>query len=78
MIDMKTIATSLVLSGIMAVSGVIYTSGTNQLVLEQNTTAIKELTSVVTEIRIQNAARDQKYVTHEQLKSELKEIRRGS
>lgn len=78
MIDVKNIVTSLVLSGIMAVSGVVYKSSTTDLMLQQNTDAIKELTQVVTEMRIQNAGRDEKFVTREELKRELKEIRHGS
>lgn len=78
MIDLNNLVTSLILSGVMAGASVLYNANSNIKVTQENTEAVKELTKQVTEIRIQNAARDEKFITREELKSELKEIRRGS
>lgn len=78
MIDLTSLATSLVLSAVLAVGGVVLNSASTETVLKQNTDAIKELTQVVTDMRIQNAGRDEKYVTRQELKEELKELRHGS
>lgn len=78
MIDLNSLVTSLVLSGVMAISSVLYNANTNKYVTEENTKAVRELTQQVMTIRIENAARDEKYITRSELKQELKEIKHGS
>lgn len=74
----KQVVVSLVVAALVSIGGLLYTADTQRVLLQQNIEAVKQLSDAVTELRIQVAEDRGKYVTRDQLRDELKEIRRGS
>lgn len=74
----KQVIVSLVVAAMVSIGGLLYTADTQRVLLQQNIEAVKQLSNAVTELRIQVAEDRGKYVTRDQLREELKEIRRGS
>lgn len=75
---LKQITIPIIVSAVLALGGQ-YISATKQSVLwEQNITATSDLAKAVTDLRLQMAVFGEKYVTREELKRELKEVRNGS
>lgn len=77
--SVKTIAVSLVLSAIMVAGSAVIQGEKQQVVLQQNVEAVKELTSAVIQLKIDSAVNRERFITWDQLRAELqKERRNGS
>lgn len=77
--SVKTIAVSLFLSAIMVAGSAVIQGEKQQVVLQQNVEAVKELTSAVIQLKIDSAVNRERFITWEQLRAELqKERRNGS
>ena len=77
--SVKTIAVSLVLSAIMVAGSAVIQAEKQEVVLQQNVEATKELTAAVIQLKIDSAVTRERFVTWEQLRAELqKERRNGS
>lgn len=75
---LKSVGIPLVITAVMSVGNLLYNAETQRVLLSENIGATKELSKAVTELRIEVAADRNKYVTREEFRVELKEIRRGS
>lgn len=77
--SVKTIAVSLVLSAIMVAGSAVIQGEKQEVVLQQNVEATKELTAAVIQLKIDGAVNRERFITWEQLRAELqKERRNGS
>lgn len=74
----KQVVVSLVVSALVAIGGLLYTADSQRVLLQQNIKAVEQLSNAVIDLRIQVAEDRGKYVTRDQLREELREIRRGS
>ncbi len=75
----KIVITSLVLSAILVVSSSVITSEKQGTLLEQNMKVTQELSTAVTDLRIQMAVSKEKFVTREELRAEIqRSFRNGS
>lgn len=74
----KQLVIPLVVAAVTSLGGLFYTADTQRVLLEQNIEVTRKLSEVVTELRIEVAKDRGKFVTREEFKDELKEIRRGS
>ena len=70
----KQVAIPLITSLIIAVSTVLYNAGTQKVLLEQNIVATAELSKVVTDLRLQMAVGQEKYVSRQELEQRLAAI----
>lgn len=75
---MKQVAIPLVVSSVLALGGQYVASSKQAILLEQNIKATSELSKAVTDLRLQMAIFGEKYVTREELKRELKEVKNGA
>ena len=67
----KQVTIPLLVSIVMCVGNLVYTSGIQQTVLEQNTKVTAQLSKAVTDLRLQMAIFGEKYVTREELERKL-------
>lgn len=67
----KQIVVPLVISAIMCVANLVYTSGVSLQALENNIRVTAELSKAVTDLRVQMAIFGEKYVTREELDRKL-------
>lgn len=74
----KQVLVAIITAGVIGLGGQLLTLGSQRDLLNETREANKALTEAVTELRIQVAEDRGKYVTRDELKAELKEIRRGS
>lgn len=74
----KQIFISVVTAAVIGLGGQLLTLGSQRDLLNETREATKILSQAVTELRIQVAEDRGKFVTREELKAELKEVRRGS
>lgn len=76
--SVKQLVVPVVVAAVTSLGGLLYTADTQRVLLQQNIEVTKELSKVVTDLRIEVAKDRGKYVTRDELRAELKEIRRGS
>lgn len=74
----KQIAVALTISAIVSVSSLFYTTGTQEVLLEKNIRVTEQIQQAIVDLRIQNATAAERFVTRDQLKQELKELKHGS
>lgn len=75
----KSIITSLLLSAVMVVASSIITAEKQQILLEQNISVTQKLSDAVIDLRIEMASSKEKFVTREELRSEIqRSVRNGS
>lgn len=74
----KQIFVAVVTAAVIGLGSQLLTLGAQRDLLNETREATKTLSAAVTELRIQVAEDRGKFVTREELKAELKEIRRGS
>jgi hypothetical protein len=74
----KQVVIAVVTSAVIGLGGQLLTLGSQRDLLNETRDATKILSQAVTELRIQVAEDRGKYVTRDELKAELKEVRRGS
>lgn len=74
----KQITVALTISAVVSVSGLFYSTGTQKALLEKNIEVTEQIEQAIVDLRIQNAVSAEKFVTRDQLKQELKELRHGS
>lgn len=74
----RQVLVSVITALVVGVGGQLLTLNSQLDTLKETREATKALTQSVTELRIQVAEDRGKYVTRDELKAELKEIRRGS
>lgn len=67
----KSILIPLAISAIAVVGNVVYTSGVQTKLLEQNIEATSKLSSAVVDLRIQLSIFGERYVTREELERKL-------
>lgn len=74
----KQMLVAVVTAAVIGLGGQLLTLGSQRDLLNETREATKILSEAVTELRIQVAEDRGKFVTREELKAELKEVRRGS
>lgn len=74
----RQVVVAVVTSAVIGLGGQLLTLGSQRDLLNETREATKILSQAVTELRIQVAEDRGKYVTRDELKAELKEVRRGS
>lgn len=75
----KSIITSLVLSAVLVVSSSVITSEKQGILLQENMKVTQKLSDAVTDLRIEMASSKEKFVTREELRSEIqRSVRNGS
>jgi hypothetical protein len=74
----KQVVIAVVTSAVIGLGGQLLTLGSQRDLLNETRDATKILSQAVTELRIQVAEDRGKYVTRDEIKAELKEVRRGS
>lgn len=74
----KQVILAVIVAGATTLGGQLLTLGSQRDLLDETRQATKVLAEAVTELRIQVAEDRGKFVTRDQLREELKEVRRGS
>lgn len=68
---LKSVGIPILISAILSIANVIYTSEQQKVLLEENRDAVVKLTETVTQLRIENAATRGMFITREELRAEL-------